>query len=66
MSDERSEIKGDKMGRLTALSPVVAGTVLAENKVVGPEKCAKGGRANGVHGAGLEVDEDGARNILVG
>jgi hypothetical protein len=47
------------------LGPVVSSTGLAENEVVGTEQLAEGTGADSVHGAGLEIDEDGARNILV-
>ena len=37
---------------------------LTEDKVVWPEDLTEGARPHGVHGAGLEVDEDGARHVL--
>jgi hypothetical protein len=54
----------DELGALgvVALGPVVAGAGLAEDEVVGAEDLAEGPRAHGVHGAGLEVHEDGARD----
>ena len=55
-----------KSFRRTALRPVVACAVLAKDEVVGAEKGAKGARADRVHGAGLEIDEDGAGDIFVG
>ena len=57
----------DKLGTLSVmtLGPVVAGTGLTENEVVGAEELAEGTGADGVHGTGLEIDEDGTRNILV-
>jgi hypothetical protein len=48
---------------VVALGPVVAGTRLAEDKVVGAEELAKGTGADGVHGAGLQVHEDGAGHV---
>ena len=56
----------DELGALgvVALGPVVAGAGLAEDKVVGTEELAEGPGADGVHGAGLEVDEDGAGHVL--
>jgi hypothetical protein len=45
---------------VVALGPVVAGAGL-EDEIVGAEDLAEGARAHGVHGAGLEVHEDGAR-----
>jgi hypothetical protein len=47
------------------LGPVVAGTGLAEDEVVGAEKLTEGTGTDGVHGTGLKIDEDGAGNILV-
>ena len=55
-----------KEARRTALCPVVTRAVLAEDEVVWPEHVADGTAANGVHGTGLEVDEHGAGNVLVG
>jgi len=46
------------------LGPVVAGSRLAEHKVVGPEDLAKGSRSHGVHGAGLQIDKDSAGHVL--
>jgi len=48
-----------------ALGPVVSGTGLSENEVVGAEELAEGTGADGVHGTGLQIDEDGTGNILV-
>ena len=48
---------------VVALGPVVSGAVLAENEVVGAEELAEGAGADGVHGAGLEVHQDRARNV---
>mmetsp|Transcript_78078 Transcript_78078/g.155161 ORF Transcript_78078/g.155161 Transcript_78078/m.155161 type:complete len:543 (+) Transcript_78078:117-1745(+) len=55
----------DELGALgvVALGPVVAGARLAEDKVVRAEDLAEGARADGVHGAGLEVHEDVAGHI---
>ena len=50
---------------VVALGPVVTSTGLAENEVVGTEELAEGTRTDGIHGARLEIDEDGTRNILV-
>jgi hypothetical protein len=47
------------------LCPVVAGAGLAKDKVVGPEEGPAGSGADGIHRAGLQVDEDGAGDILV-
>jgi len=48
---------------VVALGPVVAGSGLAEHEVVGAEDLTVGAGANGVHGAGLEIHQDGAGNI---
>lgn len=47
------------------LGPVVASTGLAEDEVVGAEELAEWTSTDSVHGAGLEIDEDSAGNILV-
>mmetsp|Transcript_50734 Transcript_50734/g.69608 ORF Transcript_50734/g.69608 Transcript_50734/m.69608 type:complete len:229 (+) Transcript_50734:847-1533(+) len=46
-----------------ALSPVVAGARLTEDEVIRAEDLAEGTRADGVHGARLEVHKDGARDV---
>lgn len=48
-----------------ALGPVVSGAGLTEDEVVGPEKGAEGARPDRVHGAGLQVDQDRSRHVLV-
>ena len=45
------------------LRPVVAGTGLAENKVIGAEDLAEGAGADRVHGAGLEIHQHGAGHV---
>nr|GLL25988.1 hypothetical protein PanWU01x14_322940 [Ipomoea trifida] len=45
---------------VVSLSPVVAGAGLTEDEVVGAEDLAVGAGADGVHGARLEIHEDGA------
>merc|ERR1711988_1039182 len=45
------------------LSPVVASTRLPENKIVRAEDLAVRTRAHGVHGAWLQVDQNGARHV---
>jgi hypothetical protein len=47
------------------LSPVVTGTRLTENEVVGTEQLTEWTSADGIHGTWLQIDEDGTRNILV-
>ncbi len=49
---------------VVSLSPVVSGSALSKDKVVGAEDLSKGSRADGVHGSGLKIDEDSAGNIL--
>ena len=48
---------------VVTLGPVVTGTGLSEDKVIRAEELAEGARADRVHGAGLEVHEDGARHV---
>mgnify|MGYP003957588509 CR=1 FL=1 len=48
---------------VVTLGPVVASTGLSEDEVVRAEDLAVGTSANGVHGAGLQVHEDGAGNV---
>jgi hypothetical protein len=57
----------DKLSTLSVvtLGPVVTSAGLSENKVVGTEELTKRTSADGVHGAWLQVDKDGTRNILV-
>jgi hypothetical protein len=57
----------DEFGTLSvmALSPVVTGTGLTEDEVVGAEELAEGTSTDGVHGTWLEIDEDGTGNELV-
>jgi hypothetical protein len=57
----------NELGTLSVvtLSPVVTSTGLTEDEVVGAEKLAERTRADSVHGAGLQVDENGTGNILV-
>jgi len=57
----------DQLGTLgvMTLGPVVASTGLTEDEVVGTEELTEGAGTDGVHGAGLQVDEDGTGDILV-
>ena len=48
---------------VVTLGPVVTGTGLTEDEVVGAEELTEGAGADGVHGAGLEIHEDSARHI---
>ena len=56
----------DQLGTLgvVTLGPVVTGTSLAEHEVVGAEDLAERAGADGVHCAGLQVNQDGAGHIL--
>merc|ERR1719174_1991791 len=55
----------DQLGSfgVVALGPVVASTSLTEKEVVRTEQLSKRTRADGVHGTGLKVHEDGTGNI---
>merc|ERR1711934_160059 len=55
----------DELGALgvVALGPVVTGSGLAEDEVVGAEDLTEGAGADGVHGAGLQVHQDGAGHV---
>lgn len=57
----------DKLGTLSVvtLGPVVSSTRLTEDEVVGAEELAERTGTDGVHGAGLEIDEDSTGNMLV-
>ena len=56
----------DELGTLgvVTLGPVVTGAGLAEDEVVWAEDLAEGTGADGVHGTGLEIDQDGAWDVL--
>ena len=45
-------------------SPVISSPTLPKDKVVRPEDLAVGAAPDGVHGARLEVDEDGPGDVL--
>ena len=47
-----------------ALGPVVAGSRLSEDEVVGPEDLAVGSRPDRVHGTGFEVNKNGPWDVL--
>jgi hypothetical protein len=55
----------DKLGTFSvvALGPVVTGTRLSEDEVVGAEDLAKRTSADGVHGSRLEIHQDGAGHV---
>ena len=44
---------------------VLTSTALTEDEVVGTEELTEGTGADGIHGTGLEIDKDRARDILV-
>ena len=48
---------------VVALGPVVSGTVLSEHEVIGAEELAEGSSADGVHGTGLKIHEDGTGHV---
>jgi len=48
---------------VVSLGPVVTGSGLSEDKVIGAEKLSEGSGTDGVHGSGLEVHEDGTGDI---
>ena len=47
-----------------SLGPVVTGSRLSKDKVIGAEDLSIGPCPDGIHGTGLQIQEDGARNIL--
>jgi hypothetical protein len=57
----------DQLGTLSVMTlcPVVTSTRLAEDEVVGAEELTERSSADGVHGTGLEIDEDGTGHELV-
>jgi len=48
---------------VVTLGPVVTGTGLTEDEVVGSEELTEGTSTDGVHGAGLEVHKDGTGHV---
>jgi len=59
------EDRVDELGTLgvVALGPVISGTRLSKDEVIGAEDLAKGAGADGVHSSGLEIHEDGAGHV---
>eukprot|EP01084_Bolivina_argentea_P311568 539346_1 len=55
----------DELGTLSVvtLGPVVSGSGLAEDEVVGAEDLAVGTGTDGVHGTGLQIHQDGAGDV---
>jgi len=48
---------------VVTLGPVVTGTSLTENEVVGSEELTERSGSDGVHGSGLEIHEDGSGDV---
>jgi len=48
---------------VVTLGPVVTGTGLSEDEVVGSEELTERSSSDGVHGSGFEIHEDGSRNV---
>jgi hypothetical protein len=57
----------NKLGTLSivALSLVVSGARLTRYEVVGTEELTERASTDGVYGTGLQIDEDGTRDVLV-
>jgi len=57
----------DELGTLSVvtLGPVVSGTGLAEDEVVGAEKLTERTSTDSIHGTWLQIDEDGTWDVLV-
>jgi hypothetical protein len=57
----------DKLSTLSvmSLSPVVTSARLTEDKVIGTEELTEWTSTDSIHGTWLQIDEDGARNILI-
>merc|ERR1719345_588986 len=55
----------DELGSfgVMSLGPVVTGTGLSEHEVIGTEELTERSSADGVHGTGLEIHEDGAGDV---
>jgi hypothetical protein len=57
----------NQLGTLSvmALGPVVSSTGLSKHKVIRAEELTEWTSADGVHGTGFEINEDGTWNVLV-
>jgi proteasome assembly chaperone (PAC2) family protein len=57
----------DELGTLSVvtLGPVVSGTGLTEDEVVGAEELTEWASTDGIHGTWLQIDENGTRHVLV-
>jgi len=55
----------DELGSfgVMSLGPVVTGTGLSEHEVIGTEELTERSSADGVHGTGLEIHEDGTGDV---
>merc|ERR1712195_122279 len=55
----------DELGAfgVMSLGPVVSGTGLSEDKVVGAEELSERSSTDGIHGAGLEIHKDSAGDV---
>jgi len=55
----------DELGTLSvvSLSPVVSGTRLSEDEVVGSEELTEGSGSNGIHSSGFEIHKDGSGDV---
>ena len=49
---------------VVTFGPVVAGATLAEGKVVRTEDLAEGSGPDGVHGSGLEIDQNSTWDVF--
>ena len=47
-----------------SFSPVVTSSTLAKNEVVRTEELTERSRTNRIHGAGLQVNQNGTRDVL--
>jgi hypothetical protein len=48
---------------VVTLGPVVTSSTLAKDEIIGTEKTSEGSSANGIHGTGLKISEDGTGNV---
>mmetsp|Transcript_18383 Transcript_18383/g.45606 ORF Transcript_18383/g.45606 Transcript_18383/m.45606 type:complete len:455 (-) Transcript_18383:69-1433(-) len=48
---------------VVTLGPVISGSTLSEDKVIGAEELSERSTANGVHGTGFQIGKDGTRDI---
>merc|ERR1719389_784134 len=48
---------------VVTLGPVVSGTSLSEDEVVGSEELTERSSSDGVHGSGFEIHEDGSGDV---